>query len=394
MRVVVLGGEAKSLTNFRLAMLRTLVAQGHEILALAGNENAGVRQTLRDAGVAYQPVPLERAGLNPLRDLALLLALTRVFRAFRADVVLAYTAKPVVYGMLAARLAGVDTRAAMITGVGSILTGKGSRRWLGVVLRTLYTVALRQAGVIFFQNPDDEQLFRNLGLVHRRAVVQRINGSGVDLAHFASAPLPPRPPTVFLMIARLLRDKGVCEYVEAARRIRARHPDTRFQLLGGLDPNPSSIRRSELDSWIADGTIEYLGTTDDVRPYLARAHVYVLPSYSEGTPRSVLEAMATGRPILTTDAPGCRETVIDAHNGRLVAPRCAEALAEGMEALLSGPARLDAMGRRSRELAEERFDVHRVNEVILSTLALWNGPSLPPREAPPPALPGVAAGSQ
>jgi glycosyltransferase involved in cell wall biosynthesis len=200
--------------------------------------------------------------------------------------------------------------------------------------------------------------------------VVQVGGSGVDLARFASAPLPPGPPT-FLLIARLLRDKGVVEYVEAARRVRKRRPDARFQLLGPLDPNPAAISRAELEAWVAEGAIEYLGETRDVRPYLAKATVYVLPSYyREGLPRSIVEAMAMGRPIITTDAPGCRETTVDGQNGYLVPSRDSAALAAAAMRFADDPALAHAMGRRSRQIAEARFDVNRINAALLAAMRL------------------------
>ena len=244
---------------------------------------------------------------------------------------------------------------------------------VSLLLRRLYALALRQARVVFFQNPDDEALFRRLGLVGSGQFVQRINGSGVKLSHYAPAPFPASPPVTFLMISRLLRDKGVVEYVEAARAVRATNPEARFRLLGGLDPNPSAIKKEELAAWQAEGIIEYLGTVQDVRPALAACHVYVLPSYAEGTPRSVLEAMATGRPILTTDVPGCRETVNPGSNGVLVKARDAGALAEGMRGMIErakSPGTLETMGQASRELAEQKFDVRAVNRVILDSMGL------------------------
>jgi glycosyltransferase involved in cell wall biosynthesis len=285
--------------------------------------------------------------------------------------VLVYAAKPVVYGLTAARLARVRLRAAMITGVGSALAG-GSRlrrRALASLLRRLYAVALGQAHVVFFQNPDDERLFRSMGLIGDGHRVVRINGSGVDLERFSPAPLLP-PPITFLMIGRLIRDKGVREYVEAARRVHRAHPGARFQLLGPLDENPSAIRPRQLEAWREEGTVEYLGTTRDVRPFLARAHVLVLPSYGEGMPRSVLEAMAMGRAVITTDVPGCRETVEGGRNGLLVPVRDAGALAEGMLRLLADPGQLEPMGRQGRAMAEERFDVHTVNRTILAAMGL------------------------
>jgi glycosyltransferase involved in cell wall biosynthesis len=371
LRVVVVGSFAPSLVIFRGEMLRAMVANGHDVLAIAPQDDADVRAALEAMGVDYATVPLHRAGLNPVRDAATLLALARTFRAYRADAVLVYAAKPVVYGLLAARLARVRLRTAMITGLGSALAGGSGlrRRALAALLRILYAVALRQAHVVFFQNPDDERLFRSLGLVGHRHRVVRINGSGVDLERFSPVPFPP-PPITFLMIARLIRDKGVGEYVEAARQVRRADPGARFHLLGPLDQNPTAIRPEQLQAWRDEGAVEYLGATPDVRPFLARAHILVLPSYGEGMPRSVLEAMAMGRAVITTDVPGCRETVESGRNGLLVPARDADALAEGMLRLLADPGTRESMGREGRAMAEERFDVHTVNRTILAAMGL------------------------
>ncbi len=372
MRVVVVGVTAEGMLNFRGEMLRSMVANGHKVLALAPENDAGVRTALDTMGVAYSTFPLRRTGTNPLRDVSTILSLARIFRQFRADAVLVYAAKPVVYGSFAARLAGVRQRAALITGVGSALGGGPGlrRRALSRVLRSLYAVALHQVHVVFFQNPDDDRLFRSLGLVGKRQLVVLVNGSGVDLTHFSPAALPP-PPVTFLMMSRLIREKGIDQYVEAARRVRSAHPEVHIQLLGPLDPNPSGISAQELEALRTEGAVEYLGRTSDVRPFLARAHVCVLPSYyGEGVPRSVLEAMAMGRAVLTTDVPGCRETVQGGRNGLLVPPRDAAALAEGMLRMLAEPERLGPMGRQSRAIAEERFDVHSVNRAILGAMGL------------------------
>lgn len=371
MRVAVVGSYARSLEVFRGEMLRAMVANGHEVLALAPEDDPSVRAALEAMGVAFSTIPLHRAGLNPIRDAVTLFSLARAFRRHRAEAVLVYAAKPVVYGLPAARLARVRMRAAMITGAGSAFAGGSGlpRRALATLLRRLYAVALAQAHVVFFQNPDDERLFRSLGLVGDRNRVVRINGSGVDLERFSAAPLPPAPIT-FLMIGRLIRDKGVGEYVEAARSVRRASPTARFQLLGPLDSNPTAIRPRELEAWREEGAVEYLGTTPDVRPALARAHVLVLPSYGEGMPRAVLEAMAMGRAVLTTDVPGCRETVESGRNGLLVPARDAGALAEGMLRLLADPGQLESMGQQGRAMAVARFDVHEVNRTILRAMRL------------------------
>lgn len=369
-----MGPVSVSLTRFRGSMLRDMAAAGHEVLAVAPEDDRDVRRELASDGIRYATVPMARAGLNPFRDAMTLASLLRVFRDQRADVVLVYAPKPVVYGSLAARMAGVPRRSAMVTGVGSALGGNDGlqRRLLAHSLRLLYRVALRGTHVVFFQNGDDERMFRDLSLVGQRNRIVHINGSGVDLDYYAKAPAPP-PPVTFLMIGRLIADKGVREYVNAARLARERLADARFLLLGPLDPNPSAISEAELAGWREEGIIEYLGSTDDVRPLLAQAHVCVLPSYREGMPRSVLEAMSMGRAVLTTDAPGCRDTVVEGQNGYLVPIRDASALADRMVDMARDPDGLARMGQHSRTLAEARFDVRSVNQTIMDALELGGG---------------------
>ena len=346
-----------------------MVEAGHEVLALAPDYDEHIHATFAGWGVSFDTIPMARNGLNPIADLRTTLALIWAFRGWRADVLLASSAKPVVYGLIGARLARVGIRSAMIPGAGSALGGESSARQQLVsrVLRHLYRLGLGQAQIVYFQNGDDERLFRSLGLVSARQRLIRVNGSGVDLAHFALSPLPP-PPITYIMVGRLIRDKGVVEYVEAARIAHRVRPELRFLLLGPLDTNPTAITATQLEEWQKEGIIEYLGVSRDVRPHLGDAHVCVLPSYHEGTPRAVLEAMSMGRPILTTDAPGCRETVRPGVNGYLVPVRDPEPLAAAMIAMADDIGELQAMGRASRSLAEERFDVHQVNRVIMDTL--------------------------
>jgi glycosyltransferase involved in cell wall biosynthesis len=228
---------------------------------------------------------------------------------------------------------------------------------------------LRSAKVVFFQNPDDQQVFRARGILSPNSSSVVVNGSGVDLDKFVFiSPLKVKP--VFLLIARLIGDKGIREFVQAAQLIQRSYPDCRFLLVGGLDSNPDAISQIELDDWIHNGMVEYLGRLDDVRPAIARASVYVLPSYREGTPRSVLEAMAMGRAIITTDAPGCRETVIDGENGFLVPVKSVDALVDAMTRFIEDPDLAVRMGKRSREIAEEKYDVHKVNAVMLKEMGI------------------------
>jgi glycosyltransferase involved in cell wall biosynthesis len=368
--VAVLGSFAESLISFRGPLLRELIHLGHGVVACAPAAPAPVIASLAAIGVAYRDVPIRRTGLRPDQDLYALCALTALFRKLRPDVVLSYTIKPVTYGLLAARLAGVPRRFAMITGLGYTFIGAGLQAKLAsVAARQLYRLSLRGADRIFFQNPDDLALFEGLRLFRSEQAVM-INGSGVDIDVFRPAPLP-QGDVSFLLIARLLRDKGIREYVEAARQVRASYPRTRFHLVGRLDEgNPAAISAQELRAWETEGIVRYLGRLDDVRPAVAAASVYVLPSYREGTPRTVLEAMAMGRPIVTTDAPGCRETVRPGVNGYLVPVRDADALARAMARFVEAPELISAMGRESRRIAQEKYDVHKVNQVILQAMRL------------------------
>jgi len=278
----------------------------------------------------------------------------------------------VIYGSIGAAIAGVDKICSMVTGLGYTFSKETFKQKLvGFIARGLYRTALRFNEVVFFQNPDDLSLFRELGLVKEGSCPTLINGSGVNLEYYSPRPLPARPS--FLLVARLIVEKGICEYAEAARILKQKYPSVSFRLVGEIDVNPSAIPSDQLQAWIDDGVIDYLGKLDDVRPAIEASSVYVLPSYREGVPRSVLEAMSMGRAVITTDTPGCRETVVDAANGLLVPPKDATSLAQAMETFIIDPGLAATMGRQSRLLAEERFDVHKVNHVILSRLGLRQG---------------------
>jgi glycosyltransferase involved in cell wall biosynthesis len=374
MKVSVLAGLSRSLLNFRGPLLRALRDRGHEVIAAAPEDDGSeaVREVLAAQGIRFEAVPLARGGLNPVQDFGSLRALQAQLRRHCPDVLFAYTAKPVIYGGLAARRVGGVRFFPMITGLGYAFTegGGAKRRVVRAVVEALYRRALAGADAVIFQNPDDERLFRDLGLVPERVPSVRVYGSGVDLEAFAPSPLPTTP--VFLMLARLVADKGVREYVEAARIVKQRFPDAVFQLAGGLDPNPAGVKAAEVQAWTEAGIVDYLGPVHPVQPLLAACRFYVLPSYyREGTPRSVLEALATGRPIITTDAPGCRETVVHGENGLLVPPRNGPALAEAMIQLLEAPAaEVERMAQASLALARDKYDVHKVNAQLLEVMGL------------------------
>lgn len=365
-----IGGVPRSLINFRGPLLEAMVARGHEVIACAPDAPGEVRKALAGMDVEYCNVPVKRAGMNPASDLWTAFSLFRLFRSRRPDAVLGYTVKPVIWGCLAARAAGVPAAYAMITGLGYAFINSGNRgqQALGRIVTALYRAALARTSAVFFQNPDDLADFKKRNLLKNRVRTVLINGSGVDLNYYPLSPLPDVP--VFLLMARLIGDKGIREYREAARRVRAKYPQARFLLAGGFDENPAAISKEEIRRWQEQGDIEYLGRLEDVRPAIAQSRGYVLPSYREGTPRTVLEAMSAGRPVITTDAPGCRETVKDGVNGFLVPVKDARALGEAMEKFIEQPDLAERMGKESRRIAEEKYDVHKVNQVILDAMGL------------------------
>ena len=372
-KCLMLGSLAPSLRNFRGALIEATCATGAGVHAAAPEllADAATHDWLTERGVICHDVPLARTGLRPTKDVKTLRHLTHLMREIRPDVFLGYTIKPVIWGLIAARLAGVPKRVALITGLGYAFTGEatGKRAIIQRIARALYAFALRRATLIFFQNTDDRDDFARMGLLPKDVPVVVVNGSGVDLDSFTPAPLPDTPLR-FLLIARLLGDKGIREYAAAAAILRQRVPQAEFHLVGGLDPNPDGIAESEVQSWHDAGDVIWHGALSDVRPAIAAAHVYVLPSYREGTPRTVLEAMAMGRPIITTDAPGCRETVVNEDNGFLVTPRDTNSLVSAMERFVESPNLIPQMGRRARQVAEERYDVHKVNAVMLEAMGI------------------------
>jgi glycosyltransferase involved in cell wall biosynthesis len=369
-RIVIVCSLTTSLVNFRFHLLKAMTDNGHEVFALGPEHDGPTIERLRTIGVNFVKIPMARAGLNPLQDLRTLKAIWSELRRLSPDLVLAYTMKPIIYGLLAARMAGVRERHALCTGLGYVFSEAGQnfkRMLIRHVATVLYRLALAGRGRVFVYNDADRQDIIDRRMISDPSRIVRINGSGVDLEAFAAAPIP-QGPLVFLLIARLLREKGLIEFAEAARILAGRGADARFQILGPPDPSPLGISIAEITRWPA---IEYLGETKDVRPYLRNATVFVLPSYyREGIPRSIVEAMATGRAIVTADTPGCSDTVVQGENGFIVPPRNGAALAETLAMFIADPELARAMGARSRKLAHERFNAHAINLRLLRAMRL------------------------
>jgi len=361
---------ADSVLKFRGALISTLLGQGIVVhVAVPGlSEHPSIREELEGIGAKTHDIPLTRTGTNPVSDLRLLWCLYRLMVRVRPDTVMGYTIKPVIFGSLAAWLAKVPHRYALITGLGFAFTG-GRSGLLTRLIHQLYRVALSKTEKVFFQNSDDQSLFHERGILPMLTPSVVVNGSGVDLSEFESKVLP-TGVLRFLMIGRLLGDKGVREYANAAQSIKAANPAIQFCLAGWIDENPDAISQAEIDAWTGQGCVEFFGRLEDVRPAVADASVYVLPSYREGTPRTVLEAMAMGRAIITTDAPGCRETVIEGENGFLVPIKSATSLIDAMQKFIDDPQLVQRMGKRSREIAEDKYDVHKVNAVMLREMGI------------------------
>jgi len=352
-KIVIATNTAWNLVNFRAGLIRALVAAGYEVVAVAPLDKYA--DQLDALGCRYVPLPMDNKGTHPGRDLMLLWRFFWLLRRERPAVFLGYTVKPNVYGSLAAHVLGIPV-VNNIAGLGVVFIRDS---WLTRVVRGLYRLALSRSARVFFQNANDMGLFIERGLV-RREVASRVPGSGVDLGRFGVTPLPAAGGRVrFLLIARMLWDKGVGEYVEAARMVKRQAPNADFCLLGFLDvQNPTAISREQMSIWTEAGFVRYLGVSDDVRAEIAEADCVVLPSfYREGVPRSLLEAAAMGRPLITTDAVGCRDVVDDGVTGFLCQPRSADDLKEKMNRMiaLSTAARAE-MGRRGRAKVELEFD--------------------------------------
>ena len=384
--------DASSLRNFRGRLIGEMRNAGHEVVAVAPAFPPAIADWCEELGVTTETTAIANQSLNPFPDAASLFHLYRLVRRHRPDVVMGYTHKPALYTAFAARLAGVPKVTMMVTGMGfGFEPGQGlSRRIVPAITRTLFRIGCAACDTVIFHNRDNRDFFLAEKLLRDPAKAVVVGGSGVELDRFRPQPLPPGPPeeTIFLLIARIVRYKGIFEYARAAEALKRRYPKARFLLAGYRDRNPLAYSDEE---WrFIERHLDYVGPSEDVRPLYGRAHVYILPSYGEGMPRTVLEAMASGRAIVTTDTYGCRDTVEEGVNGHLVPTRQYEPLAEAMERFLSGRSDRQVMGAASLQRARARFDVEIVNRDMLAALGL--APSdVPTAAASAPGEPTEAA---
>ena len=366
MKIAILYNTSDYLLRFRTELIQSLQASGCDVVAITPLDWETAR--LAALSVRWREWRLNGKSLNAFADLAAMARLRQILRDERPDAVLNFTIKPVLYGSMVARWTGVPAVVSMITGMGSVFLERGIRKHLLVpMVHRAYRVAMRCNDRVLFQNDEDLDYFVGKRLLNRDKAL-RINGSGVNLEAFVSSMDYPVRGS-FLLIARMLAAKGIREFASAARIVKERFPEARFTLVGPIEDGPEGIGRAEIAGWEREALVEYLGQVDDVRPIIARSEVYVLPSYYyEGVPRSILEALAMEKPVITTDWRGCRDTVVPGVNGFLVPPRDAEALAAAMCRFLEDPSLSGRMGPSSRRIAEEKFDVAAVNRTIIAAL--------------------------
>lgn len=365
-KFILISPKNRTVYNFRGDLVKDIIKSGYEVVVTGPNQIDVDR--IEALGARFVEIPMEKNGVNPLHDIIYTWRLYKLIKREKPDATLGYTIKPVIYGAMAAKMAGVKNIASMVTGVGYLFTAKTVKaKLVRIVGLVLYKLAIACSDRLIFQNVDDQKEFVANGLlkIEKSHVV---NGSGVNMEHFSREPLPTQ--TTFFMLSRALYSKGVKEYLEACRIVHKKHPEVRLMFLGAVEKMPDALTWEMVQSYIDDGSIEYFPETNDVRQFTKQCSVFVLPSYREGTPRTVLEAMAMGRGVITTDAPGCRETVKEGVNGCLVPVKDAEAVAEKMCYVAEHPEVIEQWGVESYRYCKEKFEISKVNNSMLEIMKL------------------------
>ena len=367
MKFLLISPKNRTVYNFRGDLIQKISSCGYDVV-VTGPDRTDVDK-ITALGARFEEIPMNKTGTSVFGDLKYCFRLFQLMRKEKPDITLGYTVKPVVYGAIAAKFAGVKSINSMVTGGGYTFTARTAKaKLLGIIVKTLYKIGFACSDCIIFQNPDDLEEFCQKRLT-RKTKCQVVNGSGVNMERFQPMPIPEKP--VFFMLSRLLKSKGVLEYLKAAEIVKAEYPDAKFHLLGKFEYQmQDAIEEAVVKDYIDRGIIELFPETSDVRPYYEQCSAYVLPSYREGTPRTVLEAMAMGRPIITTDANGCRETVSVGRNGYLVPVGDAEALADAMKKLIQEPETMKSMAAESVLYCKEKFEVNNVNDVMCKFLKI------------------------
>lgn len=359
MKILIVSPKNKTVFNFRGDLIRDMIAHGHEVIVTGPNRD--YVEDILSLGVSeFIEAAVVKDNTSITGDLAYLNKLTRIMREKKPDLVFGYTIKPVIYGSLAARAAGVPHIYAMVTGLGRVYASSGMKaRAVRLVTKVLYKQAFRACRKVIFQNGDDIAQLVAEGYLPWEKTVQ-VNGSGVNMARFTRTALPEKP--VFLMVSRVIREKGVIEFCEAARIVKKSCPEARFVLLGGLDTSIGALSQADIQPYVDEGSVEFPGEVKDPVAFYQSASVFVLPSYyREGLPRTLLEALSCGRPIITTDWPGCREPVEDGVNGYMIPVKDVPALARRMETLARDRALTERMAQAAWETCRDRFEVSIIN---------------------------------
>lgn len=365
MKFILLSPRSRSVYDFRGDMIKEIISLGHDVIVTGPDEE--YLDKIKELGVRYEKIPFENNEVNIMKDIKYTFHLYKFLRKENPDVTLGYALKPVIYGGIAAKLAGVKKIYSLIAGAGRIYSSDSLRiNLIRGVTGTLFKIVFKYCNMVIFQNTDDLDEFVDRGYLEKEKTAH-VNGSGVNMKRFKAVPLPDEP--IFLMVSRIIKEKGIFEYLNAARLVKKEYPEAKFILLGGYDTSIGSIKPEELKPYIDEGTVEYLGVVRNVIPILEKARFFILPTYyREGLPRTILEAMSMGKPIITTDWNGCRDAVKDNVNGLLVSPKSSEELAVKMKYILNKPNETLIMSRNSLKLCKERYDVNLVNKKMLEVM--------------------------
>lgn len=368
MKILVLACDAHTMFHYRKDMMCEFIRQGCEVVAASDLPESDWADTFAQIGARYRQFYVKRNGLNPADDIKTLFSLKKLIAEEKPDKIFAYHSKSVVYGSIAAKMNSVKDMYALIAGLGSILRGTGFKNSIvRKVLKAQYKAAFKNCKAVLTHNDEDRQLLIDEHFT-KSEKLKTINGSGVNLNKFKYSQT--QRTNTFLFIARLIGDKGIREYIQAAQIVKKKYSEAVFKVVGPYDTNPSALKPEEMEKYIESGAIEYLGELSDVTAQLTQCMVFVLPSYHEGAPKTVLEAMSTGRPVITTDVPGCRATVTNGVNGYLVPAKNAEALAERMIYLYENFEHAVELGNNGRKIAEEKYDSVKVNRSILNIMEI------------------------
>ncbi|MBF6677318.1 glycosyltransferase family 4 protein [Campylobacter sputorum] len=373
MKIFIIGNVASMMINFRKELIEELVENGIDVYCLVSDYTEITKNQVKDLGAIPLDYELNSKGLNPFKDIIATYKLYKLIKEHKPDIVFSFFVKPVIFGSMAAKFAKIPRVVGMIEGLGGAFTvhKNGITRKAKIIKfiqALLYKFSLPKLDLLIFLNPDDKKdLVEKYNIKVKQILI--LGGIGVDLDKFKYS-LAPTNPVSFIFIARLLAEKGIFEYLKAAKMIKAKYPQTKFYIFGSFDEeNPFALKKDELEQYLKDDLVIYPGFVDNIHEWLTKTSVFVLPSYyREGVPRSTQEAMAIGRAIITTNVAGCKETVINGYNGFLIPPFDSHILAEKMEYFINNPECINQMGKDSRKLAEDKFDVKKVNKKLINAL--------------------------